>query len=103
VSTKRIMRKLRALMMRTLPMMLTCRELEDFVADYIDGVLPKQQRRTFELHIRLCPDCRRYLDAYKRTIALVGQTAFHELAEPVPEPVPEELVKAILAARREDS
>lgn len=101
MSSKTIWRKMRAYMMRKLPMMLTCKELDEFIVDYLENVLPERERRRFQLHIRLCGDCRRYLEAYQRTVALVGQTAFHELEEPVPERVPEELVKAILAARRQ--
>lgn len=102
MSSKTIWRRMRAYMMRKLPMMLSCKELDEFVVDYLENVLPAGQRRRFELHLRICQDCRRYLEAYKRTVALVGQTAFHDLEEPVSDRVPEGLVKAILAARRED-
>ena len=91
-------RKTRALTMRTLPLMLTCREFDGFMVDYLDGALPAGQRRKFDLHLRLCPDCRRYLEAYKQTIVLT-EAVFCESNTPVPEDVPEDLVKAILAAR----
>ena len=91
---KAVWRKLRALMMRSMPLMVSCQELEGFMVDYLEGTLPKGQRRTFDWHLRLCRDCRRYLEAYKRAITL-SQTAFRELNEPIPE----ELVKAILASR----
>lgn len=95
---KTVLRKLRALMLRTLPGMLTCRELEGFMVDYLEGALPQGQRRQFDLHLRVCRDCRRYLEAYQRTITLT-RAAF-----PDPDaPIPEELVKAILAARDEDA
>ncbi len=88
-------------MMRTVPLMLTCQELESFMVDYIDGMLPVRQRRKFDLHLRLCRDCRRYIDAYKGGIILF-QTAFAEPDASLPEDVPEALVKAILAAREEE-
>ena len=96
-SGKSVLRKTRALTMRTLPLMLTCREFDDFMVDYLDGALPAGQRRKFDLHLRLCPDCRRYLEDYKQTIVLT-EAAFCESKTPVPEHVPEDLVKAILAA-----
>ncbi len=96
-----VLRKVRALFMRTMPMMLTCRELENFVVDYADGTLPQAQRRKFDWHLRLCGDCRRYLEAYGRTIAL-SQRALCGPDESVPEDVPEELVRAILAARERE-
>jgi len=101
-SERTVAKKLRALMMRTMPLMLTCQELEGFMVDYIDGRLPERQRRKFDLHLRLCRDCRRYIEAYKSGITLC-QAAFAEPGGPLPEDVPEELVKAILAAREEDT
>ncbi len=99
-SVRTVARKLRGLMMRTMPLMLTCQELEGFMVDYLDGTLPERQRRKFDLHLRLCRDCRRYLEAYEGGITLC-QAAFAEPEGSLPEDVPEELVKAILAAREE--
>lgn len=96
------LRKLRALTMRTLPLMITCRELEGFMIDYLEGDLPKRQRRRFDLHLRLCPDCWRYVEAYKQTITL-SQAACQDRDTPLPEDMPEELVEAILAARDKDA
>lgn len=95
-------RKLRALSMRTMPLMITCRELESFIVDYLDDALPRRSRAVFELHIRLCRDCRSFLEAYRRTIDL-SQAAMHEPAGAPIEQVPEDLVKAILAARAEEA
>ena len=36
-----VAKKLRALMMRTMPLMLTCQELEGFMVDYLDATLPE--------------------------------------------------------------
>ena len=99
---KTVFKKLSALAMRTLPLMVTCQELEGFMVDYLDGTLPRAQRRKFDLHLRLCPDCWRYLEAYQRTISL-SQAACRDPDAPVPADVPEELVKAILAAREKDA
>ena len=88
-------------MMRTMPMMLTCQELEGFMVDYLDGTLPERQRRKFDLHLRLCRDCRHYFEAYKVAMTLC-QAAFAEPDGSLPEDVPEELVEAILAAREEE-
>ncbi len=101
-SGRTVARKLRALMMRTMPLMLTCQELEGFMVDYLDGTLPERQRRKFNLHLSLCRDCRRYIEAYKGSMTLC-QAAFAEHNAPLPEDVPVELVTAILAAREEDT
>lgn len=77
---------------------LTCRELADLLMDYLDGALPPGERASFEAHLAECEDCLVYLRSYRVTVAL-GKTygAPDEGAEPE---MPEELVQAILAARR---
>jgi hypothetical protein len=51
------------------------------------------------LHIRLCRECREYLAAYQRTIE-VGREVFKSADEALPDDVPEDLIKAILEARK---
>lgn len=80
--------------------MITCREFETFIQAYHDDELPNAQKSVFEWHLRLCRECSEYLAAYRRTIEL-GQAVFASPDEAVPEEVPEELVKAILDARRQ--
>ena len=41
---KTMKRKLRGLAMRTMPLMVTCEELEDFIVNYFDDALPYWQR-----------------------------------------------------------
>jgi len=98
----RILRKLRALAIRTLPAMIDCETLDGFIVDYLDEVLPEAQRRRFERHIRMCPDCHRYLEKYQRTIAL-SQTICRDQEQQAPQNVPEQLVEAILAALDKDT
>jgi len=81
---------------------MTCREFIDVLSDYLSQELPAQQRATFEAHLRECPDCVAYLKSYEDTVKL-GQRAFKHSEEAVPDDVPEELVRAIVAARREGS
>ena len=94
----RLMRWMRGMMLRHMPLMITCREFEDFILAYMDGELPDRQRFVFELHLKICRECRDYLAAYRRTIE-VSQRAFEDPDQAVPDEVPEDLVKAILAAR----
>lgn len=77
---------------------MTCRELADFIGDYLAGELPSDTRAQFEQHLRLCPNCVRYLASYDAALTL-GKHAFDDDAAAVPADVPEDLVKAILAAR----
>jgi anti-sigma factor RsiW len=77
---------------------MTCRELADFISDYLAGELPGEMRVPFEHHLALCPNCVKYIAALKSTIEL-SRHAFDQQPVDPPLPLPEELVRAILAAR----
>jgi anti-sigma factor RsiW len=77
---------------------VTCREFADFMMSYLDGELDAATRAAFEQHLTVCRNCVEYLHQYRQTIA-AGRLALAGDA-PVPDDVPEELIQAILAARR---
>jgi anti-sigma factor RsiW len=81
----------------TAPRRVTCEELIEFLAAYVEGELAADERAAFDRHLSLCPDCVNYLDSYRETIRL-GQAAMTESA--LAEQAPAELIDAILAARR---
>lgn len=93
-----VWRWLKGLVLKHVHRMITCKEFEDFVLDYLEDDLPAAQRSVFELHMRLCSECRVYLAAYRRAQEL-GDAALGPDEEAVPDDVPEDLVKAILDAR----
>ena len=76
---------------------LSCRELIEFLAAYLDAELPPAEHAAFETHLASCPSCIDYLASYRETIRL-GKLAFTADSEP-PADVPAELIDAILAAR----
>jgi anti-sigma factor RsiW len=78
---------------------VTCRELNDFLADWTADALPADTRAAFERHLAGCEDCRVYLRSYEETIRL-GREAFAQPDGALPDDVPEALVQAVLAARR---
>ena len=78
---------------------MTCRDFVAFIADFLSGDLPAAERQAFEGHLHACANCARYLDAYRATVAL-EKSAFGDREAPVPDEVPDELVDAILRARR---
>jgi anti-sigma factor RsiW len=80
---------------------MTCRELIDFLGDYLDGQLPAAQRGAFESHLGACPHCANYLDSYRKTIALAGE-AFDGDA-PAEHAAPDEIVRAVIEARKKSS
>jgi len=79
---------------------LTCRDLIDFLRAYLDGELPPELRQRFEDHVDACPPCLHYLDSYRETVSLCAE-AFDACVPDcaVPDEVPEELVRAVLASR----
>lgn len=79
--------------------MITCREFVEFLMSYLDGELEPEVSGTFERHMHDCPTCVSYLDSYRKTVEL-GREILCDPDGPVPDDVPEDLVAAILAARR---
>jgi len=78
---------------------VTCREFIDFLLEYLDGTLEAGARARFDEHLAECPDCVNYLARYRASAAL-GKSVFADPSETVPAAVPEELVRAIMAARK---
>ena len=73
---------------------MTCREAIDFLMAYLDGELSAEQRAAFDQHLSICESCRNYLASYESTVRL------GRIAKPVDAPpVPEDLVRAIAAAK----
>jgi anti-sigma factor RsiW len=78
---------------------LTCRELVEFLMAYDDGELDAAERAAFDAHLAECPDCEAYLASYRATVAL-GRKAFADETQDAAAEAPEELIAAVLAARR---
>jgi anti-sigma factor RsiW len=51
---------------------LTCQQAVQLVTDYLEGALPRSQRRRFESHLAGCPDCPEYLAQMRALVALAG-------------------------------
>jgi anti-sigma factor RsiW len=61
--------------MRLLPRRspLVCQEVADLVTAYLEGSLPRGERRRFERHLADCPHCTAYLEQMRATIRLTGR------------------------------
>ncbi len=77
--------------------MLSCRDVEDFMIDFVDGDMDLLTRMQFSMHITMCADCRRYLQMYIDSIAL-GKRIFDCPDDEATGHVPDEIINAILAA-----
>lgn len=92
----KLMRRLHGMMFK-LPLMITCEAVEDFILAYLEGELTARQTFVFEMHLKLCRECRDYLKAYRTALELAKAGGADDGA--LPQAVPEDLVKAVVAAR----
>jgi anti-sigma factor RsiW len=74
---------------------VTCRDFVDLVIGYLEGELDANTRARFDQHRATCWDCPHYLTHYRETI----QASAAAWAGDVRSAMPEDLVRAILAAR----
>jgi anti-sigma factor RsiW len=77
---------------------VTCRDFVEFLSEYFSGELAVAERAEFEAHLAECPACVAYLETLQKTIQLVKAAYAHPEGR-VPDEVPEQLLRAILAAR----
>lgn len=78
---------------------ITCREFVEFLDDYVSRVLPEAARMAFDAHLAACPSCVAYMKTYQATVR-AGKGGFASREGSAPADVPEELVRAVLAACR---
>ncbi len=80
--------------------LITCQELITFLLEYLARELDPDETAAFERHLALCPSCVAYLETYRKTILLGRGVVRHEEELAPPPQLGDELVRAILAARR---
>jgi anti-sigma factor RsiW len=51
---------------------IVCQEAVELVTEYLEGTLPRRDRRRFKSHLKHCPNCSAYLEQIRMTIALTG-------------------------------
>jgi len=69
--------------MKLLSSPLVCRDAVELVSDYLDGTLPRRQRRRLEKHLAGCDACTAYLDQMRATIAASGKVGPEDLPSDV--------------------
>lgn len=55
------------------------RRSAELVTDYLEGTLPRRQRRRFEAHLAGCEHCTEYLEQMRLTIRLTGRLVPEDL------------------------
>jgi len=77
------------------PGLVTCKQFDGFLADYLEGDLSSRQIKVFEGHMVLCPMCRAHFQTYVATFEMT-RLAFGSSHDPIPDHVPEELTLAVI-------
>jgi anti-sigma factor RsiW len=81
------------------PPPLPCQELVELVTAYLDGSLPRRDRRRFERHISACDNCTAYVEQMRLVIEVSGRLTEDDL-EPAAR---EELLEAFRGWKQERS
>lgn len=79
---------------------IPCEEVITFLWAYLGGELPPEKVAEFERHLAVCPSCVNYIETYKKTIELSRGTFQLASGEGEAEEMPEDLLRAVMAARR---
>ena len=58
---------------------LACQEMVELISDYLEGALPRTQRRRFEAHLAGCEHCSEYLAQMRATITASGRLRAEDL------------------------
>ncbi|HXV74722.1 MAG TPA: zf-HC2 domain-containing protein [Candidatus Polarisedimenticolaceae bacterium] len=77
---------------------MRCSEFVDFLDRYVERRLDASESEEFDRHLRVCPDCVRFLENYRQTIELVRVASRDD--DRIPAEVPRELIAAVRAAIR---
>jgi len=81
------------------PGTLTCRQVEQFLLDYLEGQVSLWTWCKFRYHLLFCDDCRKYLEDYRHAVAL-GRRIFANPDDEAAGNVPDGILEAILKARQ---
>ena len=58
---------------------LVCQQMVELITDYLEGVLPRAQRRRFEAHLSGCEHCTEYLEQMRVTPTLAERLRAEDL------------------------
>lgn len=82
------------------PPYIPCEEVITFLWAYLGGELPPEKVAEFDRHLAVCPSCVNYIESYKKTVELSRGALQPEGGGFEAEEMPEDLMRAVLAARR---
>ena len=59
---------------------ITCHDAVALVSDFLEGALPRRERRRLERHLANCAACTAYLEQMRATIAATGSVGPDDLS-----------------------
>jgi len=59
--------------------MMSCKELVDLMADYLEGQMEPDAARDLDRHLADCPPCLNFLKTYRATTRLIRGVACEEI------------------------
>jgi anti-sigma factor RsiW len=59
---------------------LACREVVELVTGYLEGTLPRRERRRVERHLAGCDGCSAYVEQMRTTLTVLGTIPEESLA-----------------------
>ena len=59
---------------------LVCQQAIELLTEYLEGTLPRRQRRRLRAHLDACPNCSAYLEQIRVTIRLSGSIEPEDLS-----------------------
>ena len=59
-----------------------CQRTNKLLYEYVEGKLDEDTRQRLDKHLSDCPQCVRYVESYRRTIALTRKHCPHEIEMP---------------------
>ena len=81
---------------------LTCRQVEEFLMDYLENRLGFWMTLQFSIHLFMCTNCSKYMQEYKNTIAL-EKKIFENPEDEAIGNVPDDILHAILNVKKPSS
>ena len=62
---------------------ISCSQLVDYCMDYLSGILPPEEKASFDGHLSYCPECVKFFHTYKKTPTLSRDALSIEMPERV--------------------
>ena len=78
---------------------LSCREMAEYLSDYLDGELTASLCALIDAHRGECPPCEAFIRTLERSVEVVRSQPH----EPLPPPLKTKLLEALRRARRGSS